>query len=393
MRTYAIFRRASTSLAASAPRPWLRWSTRAGLPLILMACGVEGPGAVITSVAVDAVKVVPVTGRIMGAVMQDSLLLVGEAFSNAVVRADASGRILDSISAQGDGPGEWRSIGWLCPYRGDSVAVLDGRGRRTIVLTRHGVPVRTQTWESRVPLALARCGSAQSPEAFESLPGDSGRIFTTAAQGPTGRPLAVALRGPRMLAARRASESAGRQSVTRLSLPAPFALEDHAVVLDQRLLVARVGQRGLTLESIDADSTVDTLAVVHGEPPRLAAAELAEVSLPPPVAETYRPPTHKPMIANRGLAAGDGRVAVLLSRPHAASADRILVIDARTGMACLIQLDARVRLQAITGTRLLVSTSDPDGLESILELRFDSSTDRRGCLRLDRARSVVLERQ
>lgn len=73
--------------------------------------------------------------RIVGARrLADGRIVVVDAGAAQVRFYDSAGRFIDAYGGQGSGPGEFRSISWAGPYRGDSLAVWDTGARRLTVI-------------------------------------------------------------------------------------------------------------------------------------------------------------------------------------------------------------------------------------------------------------------
>lgn len=70
--------------------------------------------------------------------LPDGRIALADAGSGEVRIFDAEGRILVRSGGAGEGPGEFRSMEWLRPYRGDSLAVFDGVLDRVTILASDG---------------------------------------------------------------------------------------------------------------------------------------------------------------------------------------------------------------------------------------------------------------
>lgn len=75
--------------------------------------------------------------------LPDGRLVVPDAGSSQVRIFDSAGELLVSAGRDGDGPGEYRAIERVFPYRGDSLAVFDSQSQRVTVLDADGTPART----------------------------------------------------------------------------------------------------------------------------------------------------------------------------------------------------------------------------------------------------------
>ncbi len=85
-----------------------------------------------------------VFGRVAGVVpAAEGSVWVADGQAQIVRRYDESGAHLEDIGGPGDGPGEFKSIMDLAPYRGDSVAVWDAHAWRVSLFDRDGVLGRT----------------------------------------------------------------------------------------------------------------------------------------------------------------------------------------------------------------------------------------------------------
>lgn len=69
-----------------------------------------------------------------GLITLDGGVVVGNSGTSEIRRYDRTGRYLATSGRQGSGPGEFRSISWMGPYRGDSIVVYDMRSQRFSVL-------------------------------------------------------------------------------------------------------------------------------------------------------------------------------------------------------------------------------------------------------------------
>jgi len=70
-------------------------------------------------------------------------IVVGNRGSNQIRFYDESGVYLADAGGEGEGPGEFRFISWVRPYRGDSVAVNDGNLARVSIFDLDGRFVRS----------------------------------------------------------------------------------------------------------------------------------------------------------------------------------------------------------------------------------------------------------
>lgn len=93
--------------------------------------------------------------------LPDGRIVVPDAGSSEVRIFDSGGALLVSAGREGDGPGEYRAIERVFPYRGDSLAVFDSRSQRVTLLDADGKHART--------LSLGDAGVARSG----ALPGAS----------------------------------------------------------------------------------------------------------------------------------------------------------------------------------------------------------------------------
>jgi hypothetical protein len=77
--------------------------------------------------------------------LADGRIVVGNGGTNELRFFDATGRFMRSAGRDGEGPGEFRGLGTLFPYRGDSLLVTDNRLRRLSVFDDHGAFGRSFT--------------------------------------------------------------------------------------------------------------------------------------------------------------------------------------------------------------------------------------------------------
>jgi len=75
--------------------------------------------------------------------LSDGRLVVANGGTNEVRWYDAEGQFLHASGGDGEGPGEFKGLGWLRPFRGDSFAAYDFSLGRISVLDRDGVFART----------------------------------------------------------------------------------------------------------------------------------------------------------------------------------------------------------------------------------------------------------
>ncbi len=82
--------------------------------------------------------------RVSSAVrLQDGRIVIGNSGTNEIRFYDESGVHLLDAGGEGEGPGEFRSIGWVSQYRGDSLAAYDMRQMRISVFDSAGRFVRS----------------------------------------------------------------------------------------------------------------------------------------------------------------------------------------------------------------------------------------------------------
>lgn len=74
--------------------------------------------------------------------LADGRIVVPNGGTSEIRFFDGDGKFLTSVGREGDGPGEYRSIDWLRPYRGDSLVVFDSRLQRLTVLDGRGATGR-----------------------------------------------------------------------------------------------------------------------------------------------------------------------------------------------------------------------------------------------------------
>ena len=83
-------------------------------------------------------------GSVMwGILFQDGWIAVSEQTSSEVRLFDSTGQHQRTFGGAGDGPGEFRSLGGLFGFRGDSIAVYDQRLRRTTIFSLSSGAQRT----------------------------------------------------------------------------------------------------------------------------------------------------------------------------------------------------------------------------------------------------------
>jgi len=75
--------------------------------------------------------------------LSDGRIVVGNRGTKQIRFYDEAGVHLADAGGEGEGPGEFRLISWVRPYRGDSVAVHDGNLARVSIFDSHGQFVRS----------------------------------------------------------------------------------------------------------------------------------------------------------------------------------------------------------------------------------------------------------
>lgn len=75
--------------------------------------------------------------------LRDGRLVVANGGTNELRWYDAEGRFLHATGGDGEGPGEFKGLGWLRPFRGDSFAVYDFNLGRISVVDSDGAFART----------------------------------------------------------------------------------------------------------------------------------------------------------------------------------------------------------------------------------------------------------
>lgn len=73
-----------------------------------------------------------------GVVLADGTIVVGEASSRRLRFHDAQGALIRTVGRDGEGPGEFRSLGLVAAWPGDSIAVWDMQLRRISVFAGDG---------------------------------------------------------------------------------------------------------------------------------------------------------------------------------------------------------------------------------------------------------------
>lgn len=161
------------------PRPVSRWNSRVNiLAALLSAACAGGPPAASTTVVYDSagVQIVESTAPlwrdgvpwsvaahpelrigvldgpdhyqftdIAGAWRRDDgRIVVGARMALAVRTFDVAGKFLHAFGGAGEGPGEFRHMTALAPYRGDSIVVWDARLKRLTTFDLDGAHGRTE---------------------------------------------------------------------------------------------------------------------------------------------------------------------------------------------------------------------------------------------------------
>lgn len=105
------------------------------------------------------------------------MIVVGDRTAHQIRMYDADGGFLRSFGREGEGPGEFRHLTALAPYRGDSIITWDTRLKRISVFDAQGVLGRMQ----RVTLDLVQRGEGQQSwgisESFVGAFDDGSLVF------------------------------------------------------------------------------------------------------------------------------------------------------------------------------------------------------------------------
>lgn len=131
--------------------------------------------------------------RVTGATrLKDGRIVVANGGSSQLRVFDADGRFLGEVGGPGEGPGEFRALVGVWPYRGDSIAAWDGRLRRITVFDRELQFVRSARLErpgfNPIVLGAFPDGSVVTFDEQLELPDASPReqYGTFARHGPEG---------------------------------------------------------------------------------------------------------------------------------------------------------------------------------------------------------------
>ncbi len=95
------------------------------------------------------------SGRLSGLAMADGGLVVLDGVR--VTRFDASGGQTWSVGSQGQGPGEFESVGSACTIPGDTLMVFDGNMRRLSVIAPEGTLVKAEDMSAFGLMQSASC--------------------------------------------------------------------------------------------------------------------------------------------------------------------------------------------------------------------------------------------
>ena len=87
---------------------------------------------------------------VTGVFERDGGIVVGDA-SGEVRIFGQTGTFLSAFGRQGEGPGEFRRLGWVAPFRGDSIAAWDSPGQRLSVFAGDGTFARAVSPPPLVP--------------------------------------------------------------------------------------------------------------------------------------------------------------------------------------------------------------------------------------------------
>lgn len=134
-RTYTVHDSAGVRIIESSAAAWMPPRIIESEPLLRIGREDEGPYQFAFLVG--------------GLLLEDGGILAVEAGAQEVRIFDAEGRHTRTLGRRGEGPGEIGGIGAVLAYSADTIAVYDGRLRRTTLFDRHSGSHRTI--ENRVP--------------------------------------------------------------------------------------------------------------------------------------------------------------------------------------------------------------------------------------------------
>jgi hypothetical protein len=154
----------------------------------------------------------------------DGGIVVANGGSNEIRFYDASGRHLRSVGREGEGPGEFRSLGWIQRMPGDSLLAYDFQNRRLSVFDPAGEFVRSFQTE---PLA-----ENQFPQVSGLLPDGSLLVQAGRVYGPGG-----------------VKDGLSRPPATFLHFSATGAVLDSIAVLPGSEAFVKTQDRGFTVMS------------------------------------------------------------------------------------------------------------------------------------------------
>jgi hypothetical protein len=179
--------------------------------------------------------------------LSDGSVIVVDSRENRLEVLDTTLRLSTTIGREGDGPGEFRRVGWIYPLAGDSSIVTDPQFRHWYLLERDSIVQRITGNDPALghfdPIILGADASMHvlgargyrwtPPRRISSMEADS-LVLLLGRLGTTDVDTIAVLKG-------QAKESIVRRTGTRAVNPRPFTTEDLAQLFgDGWIAVARV---------------------------------------------------------------------------------------------------------------------------------------------------------
>jgi hypothetical protein len=367
----------------------------------LAALPVEAVDRVLVGIGAEGSSAEQQLYGVQNAFMADGAVVIANAGSSEIRIYRQDGSLVRTLGAEGEGPGEFRSIEWARPYAGDSLAVWDGWLRRLTILPRDGSgagrTVRLGAADAERTAAqtpsVRRAGSAGSAAGIAvdvwadgSLLGRLGDISvgpgdTTAVRrdtiryarfGPDGAQQALLARLPddeHFVWSSGPSRSVG---------PLPFGRTTAAAAFGAGMVSA--ANDGLQVTQRSADGTIVGVARVIVEPDPITDADVqahraGELDDLPDAFRQSRSaaldatpfPERAPY--HGALVTAEGAVWLELYRkPEDERAPEWIVFDAELRPTARVRLPARTRLTAVRGDTLVCVRRDALDVEEVVLL-------------------------
>jgi len=336
---------------------------------------------------------------------EDGRLILANSGTREIRFYDGDGALLRSVGGQGDGPGEYRMIAWVRPWRGDSLVVSDGFAGRLTILDDAGAVGRTLRLEPAGEPAPGGGGVGMGPAAggpggasavdvlpdghfigkvggASAAPGDTTAVIAVVgsyrvfdADGREVTRLADILDGESFRFVSGDSRSVGPLPFGRSSAVASLkrAVDDAVVAMADGSrfgvlwlavdgAVRRIGQVALPAKPV-----TDRMKAAYREKRLAQLASLPEFAREAQTAMLEATPYPENAPAHGGMVVGGGRV--WLERFHEPGSERPgewIAFDSATGTATArLTLPAGAELASVRGDTAVVIVTDELGVQRV----------------------------